>query len=59
MFDRTGVNFISEKLEDVGEDKLNFDDKKTSRTVHKALCKYIEERFNAMLYDVHVAKQAQ
>lgn len=48
-----GVNFISDKLEALTGQEIDFNNSKIARNIHKALTKYIDERFAAMLWDVH------
>lgn len=49
------INYISDRIDLLDEAELDFNNKKIARTIHKALCKYIDERFNAMLWDVRCA----
>ena len=49
------INFLFDKMEALhGEAELNLSDKKVARKVHKALVGYINDRYHAMLWDVHV-----
>lgn len=51
-----GVNYISDKLEKLTGQEIDYNDNKVARVIYKALTKYIDERFAAMLWDVHVAR---
>lgn len=52
------VNFLFDKMETLhGDVEINLSDKKMARKVHKALVGYINDRYNAMLWDVHCANK--
>ena len=48
-----GVDFIYDKFEELGLSATLADTKKYIKKIDKALIKYINERFNAMLWDVN------
>lgn len=50
------VNYISDKLEALTGEEIDYNNNKTARTIYRALTKYIDERFAAMCWDVHRAR---
>lgn len=51
------LEFIDKKLMDLGMDEEKLETARTSNKVHKALVGYIDERYQAMLYDVQCDNQ--
>lgn len=51
------LEFIDKKLEDLGVNEEELETARASNRVHKALLNYIDERYNAMLYDLKVEKR--
>lgn len=46
------LEYIDKKLTELGMDEEKLETARTSNRVHKALVNYIDERFQAMLYDL-------